>query len=47
VGSGFSLAMWKKEGDEARQVNQKLKHQNSELHQEVRKAGQKILDLGN
>jgi len=47
AGSGFSLGRLKREVDEARKGNQELKHRNHELRKELRRAGRKLLDLGN
>jgi len=46
AGSGFSLGRLNKEGDDARKGNQELEHRNHELMKELRKAGRKLLDLG-
>jgi len=37
----------KREEDDARKGNQELKHGNHELRKELRKAGWRLLDLGN
>ena len=47
AGSGFSLGRLKREVDEARKGNQKLEQRNHELKKELRRAGRKLLDLGN
>jgi len=47
AGSGFSLARFKKEGDDGRKGNQELEHRNHELKKELRRVGRKLLDLGN
>jgi len=47
AGLGFSLGRLKREVDEARKGNQKLEQRNHELKTELRRAGRKLLDLGN
>jgi len=47
AGSGFSLARLKKEVDDGRKGNQKLDHRKHELKKELRRVGQKLLDMGN
>ena len=47
AGSGFSLGRLKREVDDARKGNQELERRNHELKKELRKAGRKLLDLGN
>jgi len=47
AGSGFSLGRLKREVDDARKGNQELERRNHELRKEVRRAGRKLLDLGN
>jgi len=45
--SGFSLGRLKREVDEGRKGNRELEHRNQELRKELRRAGWKLLDLGN
>ena len=47
AGSGFSLGRLKREVDDARKGNQELERRNHELKKELRRAGRKLLDLGN
>jgi len=47
AGSGFSLGRVKREVDDARKGNQELERRNHELKKELRRAGRKLLDLGN
>jgi len=47
AGSGFSLGRLKREVDDGRKGNQELEHRNHELKKELRRAGRKLLDLGN
>ena len=47
VGSGFSLGRLKREVDDGRKGNQELERRNHELKKELRRAGWKLLDLGN
>jgi len=47
AGSGFRLGRMKREVDDARKGNQELEHRNHELRKELRRAGRKLLDLGN
>jgi len=47
AGSGFSLGRLKREVDDVREGNQELEHRNHELKKELRRAGRKLLDLGN
>ena len=47
AGSGFSLERLKREVDEGRKGNQELERLNHELKKELRRAGRKLLDLGN
>jgi len=46
AGSGFSIAMLKKEMDAKKRANKELEHRNHSLRKELRKAGQRLLDLG-
>jgi len=48
AGAGFSLGRLKKEVDDTRkQMYQELERRNHELKKELRRAGRKLLDLGN
>ena len=47
AGAGFSLERLKKEVDNGRKGNQELERRNHELKKELRRAGRKLLDLGN
>jgi len=47
AGTGFSLGRLKREVDDARKGNQELERRNHKLKKELRRAGQKLLDLGN
>jgi len=47
AGSGFSLGRVKREVDDGRKGNQELERRNHELKKELRRAGRKLLDLGN
>jgi len=47
AGSGLHLARLKKEVDDGKRLNTELKHRNHSLHKELRRAGQRLLDLGN
>jgi len=47
AGSGFSLARLQREVDEGRKGNRELKDRNQEFRKELRRAGRKLLDLGN
>jgi len=47
AGSGFSLGRLKREVDEVRKGNQELELRNHDLRKELRRAGRKLLDLGN
>jgi len=47
AGAGFSLGRLKKEVDNARKENHELGHRNHELKKGLRRAGRKLLDLGN
>jgi len=46
AGSGFSLARLKREMDTRTRANEELEHRNQSLGKELRRAGQKLLDLG-
>jgi len=46
AGTGFSLARLKNEMDTKRQANEELEHRNHSLRKELRRAGQRLLDLG-
>jgi len=46
VGSGFSIARLRNEMDAKRRANEELEHRNHSLRNELRKAGQRLLDLG-
>jgi len=46
AGTGFSLARWRNEMDTKRRVNEELEHRNHDLRKELRRAGQRLLDLG-
>ena len=47
AGSGFSLGRLKREVDDARKGNQEFERRNHKLKKELRRAGRKLLDLGN
>jgi len=47
AGSGFGLGRFKREVDDARKGNQELESRNHELKKELRRAGRKLVDLGN
>ena len=47
AGSGFSLGRFKREVDNERKGNQELERRNHKLKKEVRRAGRKLLDVGN
>ena len=47
AGSGFILGRLKREVDDAGKGNQELEHRNHELRKEFRKAGRRLLNLGN
>jgi len=47
AGTGFSLGRLKREVDDGRKENHELEHRNNELRKELRRVGQKLLDLGN
>jgi len=46
AGSGFSLARLKNEMDTRTRANEELEHRNHSLRKELRRAGQRLLDLG-
>jgi len=46
AGTGFSLARLRNEMDTKRRANEKLEHRNHSLRKELRRAGQRLLDLG-
>jgi len=46
AGSGFSIARLKNEKDTKRRANEEVEHRNHSLRKELRRAGQKLLDLG-
>ena len=46
TGSGFSLARLRNEVDNRRRANKELEHRNHSLRQELRGAGQRLVDLG-
>jgi len=46
AGSGFSLARLKNEMDTRKRANEELEHRNHSLRKELRRAGQRLLDLG-
>ena len=46
TGSGFSLARLKNEMDTRTRANEELEHRNHSLRKELRRAGQRLLDLG-
>jgi len=46
AGTGFSLARLRNEMDSKRRANEELEHRNHSLRKELRRAGQKLLDLG-
>jgi len=46
AGSGFSIARLRNEVDAKKGANEELEHRNHSLRKEVRKAGQRLLDLG-
>jgi len=45
TGSGFSMARLKNEGDTRKCGNEELEHRNHRLRKELRRAGQRLLDL--
>jgi len=46
AGSGFSIARLKNEMDVKKRVNEELEHRNHSLRKELRRAGQRLSDLG-
>jgi len=44
--TGFSLARLRNEMDTKRRANEELEHRNQSLRKELRRAGQRLLDLG-
>ena len=46
AGSGFSIARWTNEMDTKNRANEELEHRNHGLRKELRRAGQRWLDLG-
>jgi len=46
AGSGFSLARLRNKYDAKKRANPEIEHRNHSLHKELRKAGQRLLDLG-
>jgi len=46
AGSGFSIARLRNEMDAKKRANEALKHRNHRLRKELRRAGQRLLDLG-
>jgi len=46
AGTGFSLARLRNEMDTKRRANEELEHRNHSLRKELRRAGQRLLDLG-
>jgi len=46
AGSGFSLARLRNEMDTKRRANEELEHRNHSLRKELKRAGQRLLDLG-
>jgi len=46
AGSGFSLARLRNEMDTKRRANEELENRNDSLRKELRRAGQRLLDLG-
>jgi len=46
AGTGFSLARLRNEMDTKIRANEELEHRNHSLRKEVRRAGQRLLDLG-
>jgi len=46
AGSGFSMARLKNEIDTKKRANEELEHRNHSLRKELRRAGQRLLDLG-
>ena len=46
AGSGFSIARLRNEMDTKKPANEELEHRNHSLRKELRRAGQRLLDLG-
>ena len=46
AGSGFSIARLRNEMDTKKRANEELEHRNHSLRKELRRAGQRLLDLG-
>jgi len=46
AGSGFSLARLRNEMDSKRRANEEREHRNQSLRKDLRRAGQRLLDLG-
>jgi len=46
TGSGFSIERLRNEIDTKRRANEELEHRNHGLRKELRRAGQRLLDLG-
>jgi len=46
AGSSFSIARLRNEMDTKKRANEELKHRNHSLQKELRRAGQRLLDLG-
>jgi len=46
AGSGFSIARLKNEMDTKKRANEQLEHRNHSLRKELRRGGQRLLDLG-
>jgi len=46
AGSGFSIARLRNEMDAKKRANEELEHRNHSLRKELRRAGQRLLDLG-
>jgi len=45
-GSGFSIARLRNKMDTKKRANKELEHRNHSLRKELRRAGQRLLDLG-
>jgi len=46
AGSGFSIARLRNEMDAQKRANEELEHRNHSLRKELRRAAQRLLDLG-
>jgi len=46
VGSGFSIARLRNEMDAKKRANEELEHRNHSFRKELRRAGQRFVDLG-